>query len=209
MGKSTSPSFFVAVGFVVLLASSNCFFALAAEESDKALAVASKEMDKNAALMGRLGRLFPMFSKLFIRDASKSPFSFKEVFNAVMKCVDNREVAIFAVIGWGLVPLTHGLYDLYTDLTHPNIEAESIGPVKGWFRSLVTEEEKDEKNKAKTKGVPHIKEKIKEKVHHALVGEIKPFKDTFSFLVADHISQASKIGILVLTVDVSIASYYP
>jgi len=189
MGISKSLSFHcMAAAFVLLLASDNCFFVLA-EEPDKALAIARKGMDKNAAL---LGRLFPMFSKLFIRDTSKSPFSFKEVFNAVMKCVDNREVAIFALIGWGLMPLTNSIYDLYTHLTHPNIEGgESSG--RGMFSSL---KEKIEKL------TPWDDDKMKEKVHRVLDKEIKPFKDTFAFHVADHISQASKIGILVMTVDI-------
>ncbi len=227
--KSTYLSFrcvaAVFVGVLLLLTSSSnncCFFALA-EESDKALAIATKEMDKNAAL---LGRLFPMFSKLFLRDKSKSSFSFKEVFNAVMKCVDNREVAIFAVVGWGLVPLTQSVYDLYTNLTHPNIEAgESNGSSsnnKGWFKSIVKEQVQEEPKKEKGKITQKIEQltpwdddkvkeqvhkaedKIKEQVHKAFVGEITPFKDTFSFHVADHISQASRIGILVMTVDVSI-----
>lgn len=222
--STSSLSFWgVAAIFVwVLLVSGNCFFVLA-EESDKALAIATKEMDKNAAL---LGRLFPMFSKLFIRDTSKSSFSFKEVFNAVMKCVDNREVAIFAVVGWGLVPLTQSVYDLYTNLTHSNIQAEeSSGAAaaasdgKGWFKSILKKEDEPKKEKGKMKQkieqltpwdddklneqVHKAEDKIKEQVHKAFHGEIKPFQETLSFHVADHISQASRIGILVMTVDVS------
>jgi len=221
--STSSLSFWgVAAIFVwVLLVSGNCFFALA-EESDKALAIATKEMDKNAAL---LGRLFPMFSKLFIRDTSKSSFSFKEVFNAVMKCVDNREVAIFAVVGWGLVPLTQSVYDFYTNLTHSNIQAEeSSGAAaaasngKGWFKSILKKEDEPKKEKGKMKQkieqltpwdddklneqVHKAEDKIKEQVHKAFHGEIKPFQETLSFHVADHISQASRIGILVMTVDI-------
>ncbi len=191
MGKSASlPCYWMAVAVVILLASNNCSFVLA-EESDKALAIATKEMDKNAAL---IGRLFPMFSKLFIRDTSKSSFSFKQVFNAVMKCIDNREVAIFAAIGWGLIPLTNSIYDLYTHLTHPNIEGdESTG--KGRLFGL---------REKLQKLTPWDNEKIIQKVHKALDIEIKPFKDTFAFHVADHISQASRIGLLVMGVDVSV-----
>eukprot|EP00986_Skeletonema_menzelii_P009809 scaffold4576_cov128-Skeletonema_menzelii.AAC.7 len=45
-------------------------------------------------------------------------------------------------------------------------------------------------------------EKVKETVHKVLL--FKPFKLTFTYQVVEHISQASKIGILVMTVDVSI-----
>lgn len=197
MGKSASLSFYwmMAAAVVLLLTLDSCQFALA-EESDKALAIATKEMDKNAAL---IGRLFPMFSKLFIRDTSKTSFSFKQVFNAVMKCIDNREVAIFAAIGWGLMPLTNSIYDLYTHLTHPNIETEEESTGEGRFFGL---KEKIEKL------TPWDNEKIVQKVHRALDKEIKPFKDTFAFHVADHISQASRLGILVMGVDVSVMIMY-
>ena len=55
---------------------------------------------------------------------------------------------------------------------------------------------------------PWDNEKIVQKVHRALDKEIKPFKDTFAFHVADHISQASRLGILVMGVDVSVMLMY-
>ena len=169
----------------------------AVTDEDKAVAIATKELNKNAAL---LGRLFPMFSKFFLRDTSKSSFSFKEVFNAVMKCVDNREVAIFAAIGWGLMPLTQSIYEMYTYLTHPIVEAEESVEEGRFFKV------KEKVHKVIDKEVGKTPEKVKKTVHKALLldREVKPFKDTFAFQIADHISQASRIGILVMTVDVSI-----
>ena len=169
---------------------------VAAEESDKALAVATREMDKNSHLVGRL---FPMFSKLFLRD-SKSSFAFKDIFNAVVKCIDNREVALFAAIGWGLVPLTHAIYDFYENLTHSDTETDDYQK----------EESRKEKGKIKQKLeklTPWDDDKLNEKVHEVedkfMHREIRPFEDTFLFHLADHISQASKIGILVMSMDVS------
>lgn len=169
---------------------------MAAEESDKALAVATREMDKNSHLVGRL---FPMFSKLFLRD-SKSSFAFKDIFNAVVKCIDNREVALFAAIGWGLVPLSHAIYDFYENLTHSDTETDDYQK----------EESRKEKGKIKQKLeklTPWDDDKLNEKVHEVedkfMHREIRPFEDTFLFHLADHISQASKIGILVMSMDVS------
>mmetsp|Transcript_24374 Transcript_24374/g.40217 ORF Transcript_24374/g.40217 Transcript_24374/m.40217 type:complete len:444 (+) Transcript_24374:18-1349(+) len=164
MGKTTSLSFYwMTAAFVVLLAS-GC----AASDEDKVVAIATKEMGKNTAL---LGRIFPMFSKFFLRDTSRSSLSLKEVFNAVMKCIDNREVAIFAAIGWGLVPLTQSVYELFNRVIDKEMKhVEKLTP-----------------------------EKVKETVHKVLL--FKPFKQTFTYQVVEHISQASKIGILVMTVD--------
>lgn len=189
---------------------------VAAEESEKALvAVATKEME-NAALLSKLSKLFPMLSSLFIRE-SESSFSFKEVFNAVMKCVNRSEVALFALFGWGLLPLTKAVYELYTNLTHPNIEAESDEISKqSWFNYLVKKDQEKpkpmkEKGKIQQKIeaiTPWDDDKLNQKVHEAedkfFHREIRPFKDTYLFHVADHISQASKIGILVMSMDVSV-----
>lgn len=191
----------VAVAFAILVASSSA--AIVAEESDKALAVATREMDKNSHLVGRL---FPMFSKLFLRD-SKSSFAFKDIFNAVVKCIDNREVALFAAIGWGLVPLSHAIYDFYENLTHSDNDTETDDHQK--------EESRKEKGKIKQKLeklTPWDDDKLNEKVHEVedkfMHREIRPFEDTLLFHLADHISQASKIGILVMSMDVSMLSLY-
>lgn len=202
MGKLTPLSTSlccVAVAFFILVASSS---AAAVEESDKALAVATREMDKNSHLVGRL---FPMFSELFLRD-SKSSFAFKDTFNAVMKCIDNRDVALFGFIGWGLVPLTHAVYDFYENLTHSDNDSETDEYQK--------EESRKEKGKIKQKLeklTPWDDDKLNEKVHEVedkfMHREIRPFEDTFLFHLADHISQASKIGILVMSMDVSMLSF--
>ena len=118
-----------------------------------------------------------------------------------MKCVDNREVAIFAMIGWGLMPLTHSIYNLYTHLiSHPNIEGGSgeggSGGTKSKWSFFVLREKMENLT-------PWGDDKLEERVHKTLEREIKPFNSTFAFHAADHISQASKIGILVMTVDVS------
>ena len=198
---STSTLCCAAIAFAVLVASSSA--AIVAEESDKALAVATREMDKNSHLVGRL---FPMFSKLFLRD-SNSSFAFKDIFNAVVKCIDNREVALFAAIGWGLVPLSHAIYDFYENLTHSDNDTETDDHQK--------EESRKEKGKIKQKLeklTPWDDDKLNEKVHEVedkfMHREIRPFEDTLLFHLADHISQASKIGILVMSMDVSMLSLY-
>ena len=114
-----------------------------------------------------------------------------KVFKAVTDIVDEREMALFATIGWGLVPATEKVYELYANVTGRGIleegEEEEV-------------ENDDTSSKSKLGGlfmkgteVEGVKQKPK----------MKSFKSTGLYQIVDHIGQASKIGFSVVIVDVA------
>lgn len=141
-----------------------------------------------------------------------SGLSFGRVFRAVTDLVDEREIAIFATVGWGLVPIARNAYELYANVTkrgiHPDEEAVA--------ETLAEDEGRKKKSKLKRAYediTPWDDEKLERLVHRAAVGDdapkeveqtsgkMTPFRKTMLFTVADHISQASKISLSVIVVD--------
>lgn len=135
-------------------------------------------------------------NKLLIQFARQQlGLPFGKVCKAVTDIVDEREMALFATIGWGLVPATEKAYELYANVTG---------------RGILKEEEEEEEedagdddnttNKSKLAGlfmkgteVEGVKQKRK----------MKPFKSTGLYQIVDHIGQASKIVFSVVIVDVA------
>ena len=135
-------------------------------------------------------KLFPMVSKLFKRQQLGLPFG--KVCKAVTDIVDEREMALFATIGWGLVPATEKVYGLYANVTGRGILEEGEDDEEAG--------DDDKENKYKLGGlfmkgteVEGVKQKRK----------MKPFKSTGLYQIVDHIGQASKIAFSVVIVDVA------
>lgn len=135
-------------------------------------------------------KLFPMVSKLFKRQQLGLPVG--KVFKAVTDIVDEREMVLFATIGWGLVPATEKAYGLYANVTGRGILEEEEEEDAGDDDNTI--------NKSKLGGlfmkgteVEGVKQKRK----------MKPFKSTGLYQIVDHIGQASKIAFSVVVVDVA------
>ena len=112
--------------------------------------------------------------------------------------VDEREFAIFATIGWGLVPVTQAVYEMYANVTgHILADLEAAEDVPN-----------DDAKKLSTRGkMKEVYDGITQKMWREEVAEqkskrMKPFQKTFLYQIQDHVSQASKIGISVVTVDI-------
>lgn len=144
-----------------------------------------------------LVKMFPITSKLFTRHGDG--LSFKQILQIIDDVVDQKELTIFAAVGWGLVPFTKSIYGLYAKITG-----------RGFKQDDDDEEEEDEiiKKKGKIleayeKFTPWNDDELKENIRS--IGEkngpLAPFEDTYLFHAVDHVSQASQIGVAVAMVD--------
>jgi len=160
---------------------------LSPEAAEAAVAAVAAE---DAALMNKM---FPLISKLFTR---KEGLSFRQVFRAVTDLVDERELAMIASIGWGLVPITQNLYEVYANVTGRDLGAEDDE----------AEADVDAKKKSKLREAYEVitswdDEKPSGTITKKQKRKMAPFRDTRLFHVVDHISQASKIALSVVAVD--------
>ena len=106
----------------------------------------------------------------------------------------------YASVGWGLVPATQTIYELYANVTGRGLldEEEMDG-------EEIEDQSVDETtNKSKLKGLlksMNTYTKNNEVVEHKQHKQMKPFKSTRLFNIVQHIGQASKIGFSVIIVD--------
>lgn len=119
------------------------------------------------------------------------------------------EVAIFAIIGWGLVPTTQFFYEMCTNATLERM-AEDDERAEAVVELMESKSYLRETYEAIT---PWDDEKVNDRIHEMrgekktpsksefARGMILPFRNTRLFHVVDHISQASKIGLSVIAVD--------
>lgn len=150
------------------------------------------EIDGGAAM---LNRMFPLISQLFKR--RHLGLSFGEVFKDVTDLVDEKEIAIFATIGWGIVPATQAVYELVANVTGRGILDENSGGEDD--NNIEDTDKEDETTMSKVLGGLFMKGKevaVVQPKH-----KMKPFRSTMMYHIVDHISQASKIGFSVLMVD--------
>ena len=95
--------------------------------------------------------------------------------------VDFREVSIYASIGWGLVPLTQGVYEVIADVSG-----------RGELTSIEDKAKSDEEDAdAEVAEVARPKRRL----------FTKAFKDTILYQVVSLISEASRIGMHVISFD--------
>ena len=148
------------------------------------------EKDGGAAM---LNRMFPLISQLFKR--RHLGLSFGQVFKDVTDLVDEKEIAIFATIGWGIVPATQAVYELVANVTGRGILDENSGGED----DNTEDSDQDETTMSKVLGGLFMKGKevaVVQPKH-----KMKPFRSTMMYQIVDHISQASKIGFSVIMVD--------
>lgn len=120
-------------------------------------------------------------------------------------------MALFATVGWGLVPITQKLYEMYADVTGrglreaENEEAEpGVGAGAPAKKSKIREAYEvitpwdDEKLADRITG----KEKSPDEIEKREKRKMLQFKNTKLFQVVDHASQASQIGLSVIVVDI-------
>ena len=133
----------------------------------------------NTALMGKI------FPELFKRHKIEQGIS--QVFKDVTDLIHEGEVAVFALVGWGLVPLTESLYDVYLSQKSVNgdeNEDDNMGAEADYETTTHSTSSSNTVGAAKGENTVH------------------PFRRTRLFHLVDHISQASKIALGVITVDV-------
>ncbi len=149
--------------------------------------------------------------------------SLGQVFRDVTNVLDEGEIAAFALVGWGLVPFTRNLYEMYANATASRgIIATGLGDDGGGAEADADEPTTTESNNKsflrETYEVltPWDDERVNDRIH-GMMGKKRqtsptksetdargltfPFGRTRLFHAVDHISQASKIGLSVIAVD--------
>lgn len=134
----------------------------------------------NTALMGKI------FPELFKRHKIEQGIA--QVFKDVTDLIHEGEVAVFALVGWGLVPLTESLHDVYL----AKKSKVKVGEDDGDDMGAEADYETTIQSKSSSNTIGAVKDK----------NTIHPFRQTRLFHIVDHISQASKIALGVITVDV-------
>eukprot|EP00804_Cyclotella_cryptica_P012990 CCRYP_002324-RC/>CCRYP_002324-RC protein AED:0.11 eAED:0.11 QI:227/1/1/1/1/1/7/165/529 len=122
--------------------------------------VPTDEMKKPSLLT----KMFPMISKMFIR--TKDGLTFQQIIQTLDDLVDQKELSIFAVVGWGIVPVTKSFYELYA-----NVTGRGLG-----YEEPVQEIKKAEKSKIREAYevlTPWDDEKLEERIQ----GRISEFTD--------------------------------
>ncbi|EJK75247.1 hypothetical protein THAOC_03029 [Thalassiosira oceanica] len=167
-----------------------------ADEKPDAKAEIAVYSEGNTAL---LGRLFPTLRRLFQR--SRKRFAFVDSVRSVEEHVDFREVSIYASIGWGLVPLTRGVYEVVANVTG---------------RQLISIEDKvkfDDKEDLLQQKEGHSDVSWPARIRSTFKGAdaeeatrpkrrfMKAFKDTLLYQVVNLISEASRLGMHVISFD--------
>ncbi len=155
----------------------------------------------------------------------KNGLSFQQVTRAVSELADRREIAVLAAVGWGIVPLTRSAYEAYVNVTEQGMALDDDAAevdenseksasskskriwevyegITPWddtrmheIYERVTHWDDDEVNR--TGSDRPTSSEISKRGKRSMV----PFKESILYLVVDHISQASKIGLSVIVVD--------
>ena len=123
--------------------------------------------------------------------------------------VDKRDFVTFAALGWGLVPVTQSVYELYANVTgrYPDVVVDD--DLEGMDDKLNDQETKNKTSmlgKLKNKYISSIEGNDARGTANVEVSKnkkkmMRPFRNTVLFQVVDHISQASKIALSVIGVD--------
>ena len=112
--------------------------------------------------------------------------------------VDRREFAPFATVGWGLVPVTRSVYEVYTNVRGRGLMDD--GDEEG--AEMVAEElGKRPRLRAAYDGMTRMRGGDATAEVATLPPKMRPFEETMLFQIVSHIGQASKIGLSVIVVD--------
>ncbi|KAL7518836.1 hypothetical protein ACHAWX_003639 [Stephanocyclus meneghinianus] len=132
---------------------------------ETAVTVPVEEMKKSSLLK----KMFPITSKMFVR--TKDGLTFRQIIQTLDDLVDQKELAIFAAVGWGLVPVTKSIYDLYANVTGRGLGYEE--PVQA-----IKKAEKSKIREAYEVLTPWDDEKLEERIH----GRINELTDAAALL---------------------------
>lgn len=154
--------------------------------------------------------------------------SLGQVFRDVTNVLDEGEIAVFALVGWGLVPFTRNLFEMYANSTSSGgifaaagLDGDGGGAEADADESTATGSSKSFLRETYEVLTPWDDERVNDRMHemmgkqhrrrnksppksetNARGGAIPfPFGRTRLFHAVDHISQASKIGLSVIAVD--------
>ena len=156
--------------------------------------------------------------------------SLGQVFRDVTNVLDEGEIAVFALVGWGLVPFTQNLYEMYANSTSSGgmfagsagLDGDDGGGAEADVDESTATETSSKSFVRETYEVltPWDDERVNDRIHEMMgkqhrrnksPSEIETnarggaipfaFGRTRLFHAVDHISQASKIGLSVIAVD--------
>ncbi|KAL7482512.1 hypothetical protein ACHAW6_009090 [Cyclotella cf. meneghiniana] len=142
---------------------------------ETAVTVPVEEMKKSSLLK----KMFPIISKMFVR--TKDGLTFRQIIQTLDDLVDQKELAIFAAVGWGLVPVTKSIYDLYANVTGRGLGYEE--PVQA-----IKKAEKSKIREAYEVLTPWDDEKLEERIH----GRINELTDAAALLYRE---DDDKVGV--------------
>lgn len=138
----------------------------------------------------------------FIRKNKR--IDYRNIFNALVEQIDQRELAIFWFVGWALVPCTETIYNLVRSIRYNILDENrnaSNESARGKFLKILTSWKHNDDNKAEEHArdddlveEEDVKSVKKEQTR-------KSFARSATFQVVDHFSQASKIALSVIVVD--------
>jgi hypothetical protein len=141
--------------------------------------------------------------------------SLGQVFRDVANVIHEGEIAVFALVGWGLVPITRNFYEVYANATSRGIAAELDDEGAEADVDESTTESKSFLRETYEVLTPWDDDRVNDRIHEMMPrrqksppnsetdarGMIPPFRRTRLFHAVDHISQASKIGLSIIAVD--------
>jgi len=156
--------------------------------------------------------------------------SLGQVFRDVTNVLDEGEIAVFALVGWGLVPFTRNMYEMYANSTSSGgmfagsagLDGDDGGGAEADVDESTATETSSKSFVRETYEVltPWDDERVNDRIHEMMGKQHQrnksphesetnarggpmpfPFGKTRLFHAVDHISQASKIGLSVIAVD--------
>ena len=148
--------------------------------------------------------------------------SLGQVFRDVTNVLDEGEIAVFALVGWGLVPFTRNLFEMYANSTSSGgifaaagLDGDGGGAEADADESTATGSSKSFLRETYEVLTPWDDDRVNDRIHEMMPrrqksppnsetdarGMIPPFRRTRLFHAVDHISQASKIGLSIIAVD--------
>lgn len=101
--------------------------------------------------------------------------------------VDEKELVIFAIIGWGLVPITKSIYGLVAQVTGRGLEVKDDEGDEEENQDMSTEKKKSKIREAYDYLTPWNDEELEESIHSMgeKYGPMSPFEDTILFHVGE------------------------
>ena len=112
--------------------------------------------------------------------------SFKQIIQTLDDVVDQKELTIFAIVGWGLVPITKSIYGLVAQVTGRGLEVKEDDEENS-SKDLSKEKKKSKIRETYEDLTPWDDEELEESIHSIgeKYGPLSPFEDTILFHVGE------------------------